>query len=131
MPTLMLLMMVTVAEAVAVPAVAVIGNELGAGRFCGAVKVAVVAPVTVMVPNVALPPATPLTSQVICTPGAVHNDAVKVCIWPSATLAEDGETEFAFAQVMVTVAVPDFVGSAVLVAAMVTVGGDGTVAGAV
>jgi hypothetical protein len=34
-------------------------------------------------------------------------------------------------QVMVTVAVPDFVGSAVLVAAIVTVGGEGTEAGAV
>ena len=39
--------------------------------------------------------------------------------------------EFAAAQVIVTVAVPDFAGSAVLVAVIVTFGGEGTAAGAV
>ena len=39
--------------------------------------------------------------------------------------------EFELAQVMVTVAVADLVGSAVLVAAMVTVGGEGIADGAV
>ena len=89
-----------------------------------------VAPVTVTVPKVALPPATPFTSQIIWAPAAAHNEPLKDCDWPSATFADDGEMEFAFAQVTVTVAAADLLGSAVLVAATVTVGGDGTVAGA-
>ena len=94
-------------------------------------KVAVVGLVTAMVPNMALPPAMPFTSQIICAVCAAHNEAVKDCVWPRATLADDGEMEFVLAQVMVTVAVADLVGSAVLVAAMVTVGGEGIVDGAV
>jgi hypothetical protein len=85
------------------------------------VNVAVIAAVTAMVPNVAFPPGTPFTSQTICAPGAAHSDAVKVCGWPRLTLADAGEMELALAQVMVTVAFPDFVESAVLVAVIVAV----------
>jgi hypothetical protein len=131
MATLMLLVIVTVAAAEAEPAVAWISNELGDGRFCGAVNVAVVAPVTTSVPSVEFPPATPFTSQEICAADAAHSDAVKVWGWPRLTSADEGEMEFAAAQVIVTVAVPDFAGSAVLVAVIVTFGGESTAAGAV
>lgn len=54
---------------------------------------------------------------------------------PSTTLAVDGEMETAGEQVCplvtVTLAVADFEGSATLVATMVTVAGEGTVAGAI
>lgn len=54
---------------------------------------------------------------------------------PSATLAVAGEMETGGEQVCplvtVTLAVADFEGSATLVATMVTVAGEGTVAGAV
>lgn len=82
-----------------------------------------------IVPRVAFPPATPFTSQTIGVPLAVHRDAVKICVWPSATLAVAGE--ITFEQVIVTLAVPDFAGSATLIAAIVTLGGEGGAAGAV
>jgi len=87
--------------------------------------------VTTIIPKVALPPGIPFTSQKICAPGAAHSDAVNVWSWPRPRLAVAGAMELVAEQVMVTVAVPDFVGSAVLVAAIVTVGGEGTEAGAV
>ena len=89
-----------------------------------------VAPLLAMVPSVELPPETPLTSQEIAPPVAPQKDAVKVCDWASETLAEGGASEFA-EQVTVTLAVPDLVASATLVAAMVTVAGDGGTEGAV
>lgn len=90
-----------------------------------------VALVTTIVPKVALPLTTPSTSQTIWARGAAQSNAVKDCTWPITTLADDGEIELVPEQVMVTTAVPVFVGSAVLVAATVTFGGAGTAVGAV
>jgi hypothetical protein len=61
----------------------------------------------------------------------MQNDAVNDCVWPSATLAEEGEMEFVDAQVIVALALADFELSAALAAVTVTVAGDGGVAGAV
>lgn len=77
------------------------------------------------------PPATPSTSQTICTPFAGHSEAVNVCVNPSATLAVGGESAVEAAHVIVTVALADFIVSAALVAVTVTLGGEGTFAGAV
>jgi hypothetical protein len=41
-------------------------------------------------------------------PAAMQNDAVNDCVWPSATLAEEGEMEFVDAQVIVALALADF-----------------------
>lgn len=57
---------------------------------------AVTEPLFVTVPNVALPPAIPSTSQVICVPGGTHSVAMNVCDCPRATLAVAGETAFEF-----------------------------------
>jgi len=83
------------------------------------------------VPSVALPFATPFTSQAISVPAGTHNDAVNTCVWPSATVAVAGEIEFEFAQVIVTLADADLVPSPTLVAVIVTTAGDGGIAGAV
>jgi len=56
--------------------------------------------------------------------------AVKICSCDRATLAVDGEIENGVAQEIITLALPAFVGSAVLVAVMVTVDGVGTSVGA-
>lgn len=82
-----------------------------------------------IVPSVALPPATPFTSQVIAVPLAMHNDAVSICVWPSERIALAGEIRFA--HVIVTLAVPALARSAMLVAVIVTLAGDGGVTGAV
>jgi hypothetical protein len=68
---------------------------------------------------------------VIVAPGARQNVAVKLCVWPSATLAALGAIVFALEQVIVTLALPNFAASATLVALTLTVAGDGVVAGAV
>jgi hypothetical protein len=67
----------------------------------------------------------------VVAPAARQNDAVNVCVWPRLTLAKSGEIEFVAAQVMVTLALPNFEPSAALVAVTVTVAGDGGAAGAV
>jgi len=87
--------------------------------------------VIAIVPTVELPFAIPFTSHVIVAPAAMQNDAVNDWVWPSATLAVDGEIEFAFAHPMITVALPNFELSAVLVAVTVTMAGDGGTTGAV
>ena len=56
---------------------------------------------------------------------------MKVCVNPSATLADGGESDVDAAQVIVTVAFADFDVSATLVAVTVMVGGEETLAGAV
>lgn len=99
--------------------------------LAGAVYVAVVPPVAAMVPTVALPPAMPLTSHVTAIPAAMHNKAEKLCVAPRETLADEGATEFAAAQEIVTLAVADFDGSATLVAVTETLGGVGETTGAV
>ncbi len=64
-------------------------------------------------------------------PDARQNDAVNTCGWPRLTLAKSGDIEFVAAQVMVTLALPNFELSAALVAVTVTVAGDGGAVGAV
>ena len=60
----------------------------------------------------------------------MQNDAVKGCVWPSPTLAEEGEIKFDAAHVIVTLAAPVFEASATLVAITFTVAGEGGAAGA-
>ncbi|MHB8754709.1 MAG: hypothetical protein ACYC92_07100 [Candidatus Acidiferrales bacterium] len=92
---------------------------------------AIFAPVIAMVPKVELPPAMPLTSHAIAAPAAIHNKAEKLCVAPTETFADEGEIEFPAAQEIVTLAVADFDGSAMLVAVTETLGGAGGNAGAV
>jgi hypothetical protein len=101
------------------------------GRLAGAVYCAALALVLRMVPSVALPPGMPFTSQTIVVVGAGQNEAVKVCVALSATLAEEGAIESAPEQATVTLAFADFEASATLVAVTVTVAGVGGAAGAV
>ena len=82
------------------------------------------------VPTTELPLTVPFTSQVICVPAETQSDAVKDCDRLSATLVVAGETEFATAQRMVTLALEDFDGSATLVAVTFNVDGEGRLAGA-
>ena len=81
-----------------------------------------------------MPPVTPLTLQVT----AVFNDPVTVAVncwvWDTATEALVGDTvtdTVEIVEVIVTIARPDFDGSALLVAVTVALAGDGTVVGAV
>jgi hypothetical protein len=129
--TMTLLVTVTIADAVAVPAKAWIVTGLVDGRSAGAVYSAVFPPVGTTIPVAALPPATPFTSQAIVTPDARQIDVVKVCDPPSATVAAEGEIVFVLEHEIVTIAFPAFELSATLVAATLTVAGVGGVAGAV
>ena len=101
------------------------------GKLVGAVYCAALALVLTMVPSVALPPGTPFTSQTIVVVDAGQKEAVKVCVALSATLAAEGDIEFAPLQTTVTLAFADFEVSATLVAVTVTVAGFGGAAGAV
>lgn len=82
-------------------------------------------------PSDVSPPATPLTSHATLAPAARQNDTENACVWFSPTLADDGEIEFVAAHVMVALALPDFELSALLVAVIVTVAGEGGTGGAV
>ena len=124
------LMMVTAAETDCEPATARIVTGFVVGMLAGAVYVAVVAPVLVMVPMEELPPAMLLTSHVIAVPAATHKEAENVCDAPTEILAEAGEIAFGAAQEIVTLALADFDGSATLVAVTVRLGGVGASAGA-
>jgi hypothetical protein len=84
-----------------------------------------------IVPTAALPPAIPFTSHASADPAGTHSEAVKVCEAPNPTLAVEGAIESVAAQVIVAVALPDFVPSAALVAVTITLAGEGTAAGAV
>ena len=84
-----------------------------------------------MIPRLALPFAIPFTSQATLAPAARQNEAVNDCGWLNPRLAEGGEIEFVAVQVIVALALPDAPASTVLVAVTVTMGGDGTAAGAV
>jgi hypothetical protein len=79
---------------------------------------------------VELPPGIPLTSHVMEAPVARQNDALKVCVCASETVAAGGEIVFVAEHVMVTLAVADFDGSATLITMTLTVEGDGGTAGA-
>lgn len=124
-------MIVTTAETDCEPATARIVSGFVAEMLLGAVYVAVLAPVLVMVPTVELPPAMPLTSHVIGVPAAMHKDAENICDAPTEMLAEAGAIAFGTVQEIVTLALADFDGSATLVAVTVKLGGVGASAGAV
>lgn len=124
-------MIVTAAEADCEPATARIVSGFVVGMLAGAVYIAVVAPVPVMAPTVALPPAMLLTSQVIVVLAEMHKDAEKICEAPTEMLAEAGEIAFDAEQEIVALALADFDGSATLVAVTFTLGGAGASAGAV
>lgn len=63
-------------------------------------------------------------------PTARQNDAEKLCVWPNATLTDDGEIALEAPQVTVTLALPDLEVSSVLVAVTVTEAGEGGAVGA-
>ena len=73
----------------------------------------------------------PFTSQVTAVPFAMQSEAANDCVCPSARLADGGESAVYGVQEIVTLALPDFDGSAALVAVTVAAGGDGAAAGAV
>lgn len=73
----------------------------------------------------------PFTSQTMVVLFAAQNETAKDCVWLRPTLAVEGVIDIGFAHVIVTAALPDFVGSAVLVAVTVTDAGDGIKMGAV
>ena len=134
--TATLLVIVTGAETTAEPpvtalAVACTVTIFGTGTSAGAVYNAVLAPEGAIIPSIAFPPSIPFTSQEIVAPAARQNVAAKFCASPSPTLGDGWAIELAVAQVIVTLALPDFAGSATLVAVMLTIAGDGTTAGAV
>ena len=85
----------------------------------------------VIVPRTALPSAIPSTSQRTGVPLATQKLAMKLCVWPRATLAAEGEIAFEAAHVIVTVAEAVFELSAVLAAVTVTIAGTGGIASAV
>jgi hypothetical protein len=91
------------------------------------------APPGTTVPTVAFPPAIPLTLH--ARPAAALPEpemlAAKTCAPPVGTVAASGEIVTAMLSVNVTVAEPDTVTSAALIAVIETLGGDGRIAGAV
>jgi hypothetical protein len=103
---------------------------LGDGKSTGAVYRAVVELLGAIVPIAELPAAIPLTSHKIAAPAARQKEAVNVCVCARETVAVDGEIVFVAEHVMVTLAVADLAGSAMLVAVTLTVEGEGGTAGA-
>ncbi|MGA9884541.1 MAG: hypothetical protein WBQ34_12555 [Candidatus Acidiferrales bacterium] len=83
------------------------------------------------VPTVVFPPVIPFTSHEMLAPAARQNVAANVCVCPSVKLAVAGEIALVRPQVIVTLALADFVLSATLVTVTVTLDGVGTFAGAV
>ena len=90
------------------------------------------APATIA-PMIALPPTTPFTLHEIPSAGLPEavRVALKTCAVPVGTVAASGEIFTAMLSVIVTVAEPEAVASAVLIAVIVTLGDDGRIAGAV
>ena len=83
--------MVSVADALLVPsacATAVILTLAGDGTLAGAVYT----PAALMVPTVALPPATPFTCQVTAVLVVLPSVAARVSVEPVCTLSVDGHT---------------------------------------
>jgi hypothetical protein len=107
----------------------------GLGTVAGAVYVTEVAVALVSVPHVLAEHPAPETDQV--TPlfcESFCTEAVKMAVVETCTEVVAGLTDTAMgrgAEVMVTLAAFDFVVSVTEVAVMVTVAGDGTLAGAV
>ena len=81
--TLMPLVIVMIAEAVAVPAVAWIVTGFVDGKSTGAVYVATFAPpleLATIVPTFSLPPTIPFTSHMTWVPLAAHSAAVSIFV---------------------------------------------------
>lgn len=89
------------------------------GKDAGAAYVAAFAPEAATVPTEEFPPTIPFTSQTIDAPEETHRDAVKDCVEPSITLADDGAIELEAEHEMVTVAPAETAGFATLVAVTV------------
>ena len=125
--------MMTVPEADCPLALARIVTGFDAGTAMGAVNVATdgFELDEIIVPSVESPPTTPLTSQTTAVAGGTHKEALNTCVAPVWTLAVGGESEPDDAHVIVTLAVADFDGSAMLVAVTLTVGGDEGTGGAI
>lgn len=120
----------TVAEALCVPAIALMVTGFVEGTAAGAVYVAE-PPVGISVPSAGFPPAIPSTPHVTVVPGAMQSDAEKFCVAPAARLTIAGDTVFATEHEIVTLAVAVFDGSATLVAVTETTEGAGGIVGAV
>jgi hypothetical protein len=115
---------VFVGSATLVPAIVTVAGE---GKPAGAVY----SPVDEIVPVVEFPPAVPFTDHVTLVLDELLTLAVNCCVPDSWTEALAGETETDTADITVTDAEADFFGSATLVAAIVTVAGEGKLDGAV
>jgi hypothetical protein len=91
------------------------------------------APPATTVPTAAFPPAIPLTlhARPVAALPEPEMVVVKTCAPPVGTTAVIGEIFTTMVSVNVTIAEPEAVVSAVLVAVMMTLGGDGRLAGAV
>jgi hypothetical protein len=87
-------------------------------------------PALEIVPTVEFPPATPLTLQFTAVFAVPPTVALNCFVWDTVTEALVGDTETETAGITVTLAWPDLVASAALVAAIVTAP-PGTAAGAV
>lgn len=101
------------------------------GTAAGAVYCALSCPVDAIVPSDEFPPTTPFTSHTTFAPAAMQNDAEKFWLCPRLTFAALGVIEFVAAHVIVTLALPDFELSALLVAVTLTAMDDGGTGGAV
>jgi hypothetical protein len=112
--------------------VAVTVTAGGEGGVGGAVYSAVVALVVAIVPMAELPPAIPFTLHVKLPAGLplALSLAVNSCALPVGTFTVLGATMTTMSSVKVTPAEPLACGSAWLTAITVTLGGDGSVAGA-
>jgi hypothetical protein len=83
-----------------------------------------------IVPSAELPFGTPATSHANAVPFGTQKFAVNVCIWPIATLIDEGTIALEAAQVMAIAAVAVWELSVVLVAVRATFAGTGGIAGA-
>ena len=113
--------------------VAVTVTVAGEGGVGGAVYCAVAEPVATIVPTVEFPPAIPFTLQLTAVDGLPVPEtlAVNTCTPLVGTLAVAGETVMATSSLRFTVAEALADESAWLTAVTVTLGGDGSVVGAV
>ena len=118
------------ASATLVAVTVTVAGEGGAG---GAVYCAVALPVGTIVPTVGFPPAIPFTLQFTAADGlpVPATLAVNTCTPPVGTFTVAGETVIAMSSLRFTLAEALADDSAWLTAVTVTLGGDGSVVGAV
>lgn len=91
---------------------------------------AILLPVGAIAPRAELPFNTPSTSHANAVPFGTQKFAVNVCVWPIATLTDEGTIALEAAQVMVIAAEAIWELSVALVAVRVTFAGSGGIAGA-